>query len=221
LNSVIGFAGVMLKNKNRNLKRQDVNFLERIVENGKHLLDLINQLLDLSKIEAASAKLKITSVSLNRLVKKTVDQLGGEVRGKPIRLVTNLPRSIPALLTDEQKLRQVLINLLGNSFKFTEKGTITVSVRLEESGKRLYSLDVQDTGFGIPQEHIERIFQPFHQVDHGQPRKAEGTGLGLSIAQSLCQSLGYRLEVQSKVGEGSTFSIVFAENSQPKQRRIS
>lgn len=220
LNSVIGFASVMLRNKDRKLKRRDLNFLERIVENGKHLLELINQLLDLSKIEAGPAKLKITSVSLSRLVKKTVNQLEGEIRDKPVRLTTSLPRSMTPIQTDEQMLRQVLINLLGNALKFTEKGAITVSVQLEQSTKRPVQLDVQDTGPGIPQDQIERIFDPFHQVDSGQSKKHEGTGLGLSIARTLCHSLGYQLEVQSKLGEGSTFSVILNGTTENTQRRL-
>ena len=207
LNSVIGFANILLKNKGRNFREQDLNFLSKILDNGKHLLNLINDILDLSKIEAGRMELEISSFSLERLVKEILAQMEGQVRQKEIRLIAEIPESLPWIETDEGKLSQVLINLVGNAVKFTEKGSVTVSVETEAATGRPIRIRVKDTGIGIPPDRLEMIFEAFRQADGSTTRKFGGTGLGLTISRSLCRLMRHRLEVESEVGQGSVFTV--------------
>jgi two-component system sensor histidine kinase/response regulator len=209
LNSVIGFANILLKNKTGGLTPSEINFLERIVANGKHLLALINQILDLSKIEARKVELQLGPVALDVLVRETLAQEEGLVRERPIQLLAQLPATVAPLVTDAEKLKQVLINLIGNALKFTERGSVTVRVVTDPATHRPVRLEVVDTGIGIPKDKLGVIFEAFQQAEAGTARKYGGTGLGLTISQALCQLMGCRIEVASEVGRGSTFSVVF------------
>jgi PAS domain S-box-containing protein len=209
LNSVIGFANILLKNKSGSLSPSELNFLDRIVANGKHLLALINQILDLSKIEARKVELQLSPVALDLLVRDTVAQEEGLVRDRPIQLLSELPATVAPLLADADKLKQVLINLIGNALKFTETGSVTVRVKADPATHQPMQIDVVDTGIGIAQDKLHVIFEAFQQAEAGTARKYGGTGLGLTISQALCQLMGYRIEVASELGKGSTFSVIF------------
>ena len=210
LNSIIGFANVMLKNKAGNLRPQDTTFLERVADNGKHLLNLINDILDLSKVEAGRMELEIAPVALDRLVEETIEQLRGRLLTSRVELRAELPADLAPLETDANKLKQVLINLVGNAIKFTEEGSITVQVEADPATGRPARIAVRDTGIGIPAERLEKIFEAFQQADNSTARRYGGTGLGLAITRSLLELMGYRIEVDSEVGRGSTFSIFLA-----------
>jgi PAS domain S-box-containing protein len=207
LNSIIGFSTVVLKGKGKHLPPQEATYLERILDNGKHLLGLINTILDLSKIEAGKVDLNVTPVDLAALVRETVAQLEGRVVDKKVELKADLPPRIALFPTDADKLKQVLINLVGNAIKFTEKGSVTVRVVVDPKSDVPRRIDVVDTGVGIPKEMFSKIFDAFQQVDSGMSRKYEGTGLGLTISRSLSELLGCRIEVQSEIGKGSVFSV--------------
>jgi len=207
LNSVIGFANILLKNKAGALSQQELSFLNRILSNGRHLLTLINEVLDLAKIEAGRMELDIESVDLKRLVRETLQQLEGQVREKPVELRAEVPEHVWAVDTDPAKLKQVIINLVGNAVKFTEQGSVTVRVEAGPDGRTPRRIAVQDTGIGIPPERLEAIFEAFQQADGSTSRRFGGTGLGLTISRSMCHLLGYELRVESVVGQGSTFSI--------------
>jgi signal transduction histidine kinase/DNA-binding response OmpR family regulator len=207
LNSVIGFANILLKNKKDNLSQQDLGFLDRILTNGRHLLALINEVLDLAKIEAGRMEPELTSTDLGELVQETVDQLEGQAREKRVTLVADLPAGAGRVETDAPKLKQVLINLVGNAMKFTEGGRVTVRVELGPDGHTPDAVAVEDTGIGIPQDRLDAIFEAFQQADGGTARKYGGTGLGLTISRSICNLLGYELTVTSEVGRGSTFTV--------------
>ena len=209
LNSVIGFATILLKNKNANLTAEDLNFLERIQVNGRHLLSLINDMLDLTKIEARKVELQITSVALDALVRETIAQQESLIRDRPIEFVADLPPTVASIQTDPEKLRQVIINLLSNALKFTEHGQVTIRL-VTGPGHQPLRLEVSDTGIGIPREKLGLIFEAFQQADASTSRKYGGTGLGLTISQALCRLLGFRIEVTSEVGRGSTFSIILS-----------
>jgi len=208
LNSVIGFAGVLLKNRSGNLSATELNYVQRIHANGKHLLTLINQILDLSKIEARKVELEVRPVSLDALVRETLAQQEGLVRDRPIELVADLPGRLAPLQTDAEKLRQILINLIGNGLKFTERGSVTVRVTTRPQDGQPLRLEVADTGIGIAPEKAATVFEAFEQVEVGMDRRYGGTGLGLTISRALCELLGYRLELRSEPGKGSTFSVV-------------
>jgi PAS domain S-box-containing protein len=209
LNSVIGFAGILLKNKGGNLNANELNFLERIQSNGKHLLALINEILDLSKIEARKLELQITPVALDVLVRETIAQQEGLVRDRPVQLLADISPGVATIPADADKLRQVIINLIGNALKFTEQGSVTVRVVTLPDDPKPVRIDVVDTGIGIPREKLGMIFEAFQQADAGTARKYGGTGLGLTISQALCQLMGFHIEVSSEVGRGSTFSVIF------------
>jgi PAS domain S-box-containing protein len=214
LNSVIGFAGILLKNKLNNLRPADLNFLERIQANGKHLLVLINEILDLSKIEARKVELQLEPVALNDLVRETIAQQEGLVRDRPVKLVAEVPATVAPLRADADKLRQVIINLIGNALKFTESGSVTVRVVTEPANHQPVRIEVTDTGIGIPKDKLGAIFEAFQQADASTARKYGGTGLGLTISQALCQLMGFHIEVTSEVGRGSTFSIMLGKRSE-------
>lgn len=207
LNSVIGFANILLKNKAGTLSSAELSFLERILANGKHLLNLINEILDLSKIEARRVELQPSSVRLDLLVCETIAQQEGLVRDRPVALLADLPGVVAPIVTDPDKLRQVLINLIGNALKFTEEGSVTVRVTTDPVSNEPVRLEVIDTGIGIPKEKLGVIFEAFQQAEAGTARKYGGTGLGLTISQALCRLMGYHIEVASEPGKGSTFSV--------------
>jgi PAS domain S-box-containing protein len=206
LNSVIGFTNVLRKNKTGALRAQELGYLERISSNGVHLLGLINDILDLAKVEAGKAELEIGTVALDALVAATLGELQGSVRDRAVELRAELPSTLLPLETDEVKLKQVLINLVGNAAKFTERGSVTVAVRADAEG-RPTRIDVTDTGIGIAPDRRATIFQAFEQAESGTARRYGGTGLGLAISASLCELMGYRVEVTSEVGQGSVFSV--------------
>ncbi|RMH15305.1 MAG: PAS domain-containing sensor histidine kinase [Acidobacteria bacterium] len=213
LNSVIGFAAVLRRNKGGNLTASDLDYLARIYKNGQHLLQLIDEILDLTKIEAGRLEVKRCSFDLRQLVADTVGELRHQAP-PAVAVETRLPQAPVILDSDPTKLKQVLINLLANAFKFTEEGSVTVAVETDRRGRPL-AVTVSDTGIGIPRDRLGTIFQAFQQVDAGIGRRYGGTGLGLAISRSLCRLLGFEVEVESTVGRGSTFRIVLA----PAERR--
>jgi PAS domain S-box-containing protein len=217
LNSVIGFANLLTKNRSGRLQREELQFAERISANGVHLLNLINQILDLSKIEAKRVDLDLRLVSLSRLIPDILSQFEAQVREKPVVLKAELPPAIAPLQADEGKLRQVLINLVGNALKFTEQGSVTVRVGIDEQTQQPLRIDVIDTGIGIPKNRQAAIFEAFQQADASTTRKYGGTGLGLTISLALCKLMGFGIELQSEPGQGSTFSILLATAAHPME----
>jgi CheY-like chemotaxis protein/nitrogen-specific signal transduction histidine kinase len=211
LNSVIGFANIILKNKNKTLSEQDIAYMSRIVANGKHLLGLINGILDLSKIEAGRVELEIAPVNAGELVNEIVLELEGQTTGRDIALSAIVEDDIAVFDADRSKLKQVLINLVGNALKFTQQGSVVVRVARDESTGRPSRIDVIDTGVGIPADRLEAVFEAFQQADNTTSRQFGGTGLGLTITRSLAQMMGFDIRVTSEVGKGSTFSVIIEE----------
>ncbi|MFQ5526475.1 MAG: hybrid sensor histidine kinase/response regulator [Thermoanaerobaculia bacterium] len=219
LNSVIGFSQVLLGGKAGGLNPIQSDYLERVRNNGEHLLGLINQVLDLAKVEARRVEIEAKPVDLAELVLSVTAQFESQVHGRSVALEVELAPGLGPLTTDSHKLSQILFNLVGNAVKFTEKGKVVV--RLAENPERLGRaafIEVQDTGIGIPPDALGSIFDTFEQVDHGISRSFEGTGLGLAISQSLCELLGFELAVESNLGEGSVFRIGF--DRQPQQPAV-
>jgi PAS domain S-box-containing protein len=206
LNSVIGFANILLKNKAGNLREQDENYLQRVLDNGKHLLVLINDILDLSKIESGKVQVEWEAVDLNVLLSQTVQQL--ETQAKPrVALSVDVPPGLDPVTTDSARLRQIIINLVGNALKFTQDGSVTVAVDTEPGTQRPARIRVKDTGIGIPADRLNAIFDAFEQAERTTARQYGGTGLGLPISRALCELLGYTLTVSSEVGAGTEFAI--------------
>ncbi len=207
LNSIIGFSRVILKGidgPTTDLQQQD---LLAIHNSGQHLLGLINDILDLSRIEAGKMELTFDEVNLPELVASVMSTASVLVKDKPITLNRVLPADLPTVRADAMRIRQVLLNLLSNAAKFTDEGSITVKAEVLEnvSGHREISVSVIDTGPGISQEDQKKLFQAFSQVDASPTRKSGGSGLGLSISNHLIQMHGGRIGVISEPGKGSTF----------------
>ncbi len=215
LNSIIGFSNILLRGHADALPERERGFLERIQANGKHLLHLINEILDLSKIEAGRMELQLEPVDLAALVRETAQQLEAQVTGRPVELRSEVNGTPELFVTDPARLRQVLINLTGNALKFTESGSVTVHLDTGEDGRTPERIRVRDTGIGIPSDRLDAIFQAFEQAEAGTSRRFGGTGLGLAISRSLCRLMGFDLAVTSEVGEGSEFSIALNPGSTP------
>lgn len=203
LNAIMGFSQLLSRDVKLSEEQQD--YLGAIHRSGEHLLALINDVLDLSKIEAGKATLRETHFDLDRVLKNLLEMLELKARGKGLTLHCHVAEDVPRhICADEGKLRQVLLNLLGNAVKFAEAGSVTLRVGAQQpEGDRLRLLfEVEDTGSGIAPEELERVFEPFVQAQFGY-RASEGTGLGLSIARQLVQLMGGDVTLDSTLGSGT------------------
>jgi signal transduction histidine kinase len=209
LNAVIGFSEILLDEveldgKNGGKKAD----LERINSAGKHLLSLVTDVLDLSKIESNHVELKINEFDLNEMVREVVATVQPMVAEKKNKLVVKCPAGLGIVSTDQTKLRQAALNLLSNSAKFTECGTITISVQRRKREAAFWiEIQVQDTGIGVAESEIGRLFQNFGQANRSTSRKYGGTGLGLALSQKFCALMGGGISVSSELGHGSSFTI--------------
>ncbi|NES23919.1 MAG: histidine kinase, partial [Symploca sp. SIO3E6] len=205
MNAVIGFSQLLLRQRQSSLIPQQVDMVERILNNGKNLLTLINEILDLSKIEAGRLELKLEKFNLVKLLRATVEELRSLAEEKHLELDIQADLQNPNVSNDSVRLRQILVNLLSNAIKFTECGKVQVEVK-EISSEQLVII-VKDTGIGIAQEDLEHIFEEFRQIDQTTTRKYSGTGLGLAITESLVQLMQGTITVESQLGVGSTFRV--------------
>lgn len=203
LNAIIGYSDMLLDDEALELAPQ--KDLTRIRDAGNHLLKLVNGLLDLSKAEAGKMDLEITSVPLRKLLEEVEDTVRPMLSQQNNQLHLELPEEPVVLQTDVLKLKQCLINLLGNATKFTQDGRI--SLRASRPDKIRLLLEIEDTGIGISQEQLKTIFVPFTQADPSTTRKYGGTGLGLTLAQRFARLLGGDISVESVMGQGSVFRL--------------
>ncbi|MBW3543180.1 MAG: response regulator [Planctomycetes bacterium] len=208
LNAVIGYSE-LLQEELADAGREDcLDDLEKINDAGKHLLTLINDILDLSKIEAGRVELELTRFDLAGMLQDTVTTIRPVVEKKGNTLVLECPETIGEMCGDVTRLRQCLFNLLSNAGKFTQDGTIALDVRRDRTdGRDWLTFRVTDTGIGMTPEQLKRLFQAFNQADVSTTRKYGGTGLGLAISQKLAQLMGGTILVDSRVGEGTTFTM--------------
>jgi len=214
LNSSLILAKLLADNKDGNLSPEQVKFARSITAAGNDLLTLINDILDLSKIEARKVELTRVAVNLGELVERLSQTFDPVAEQKSILLRVEKSADLPASIeTDAQRLSQVLKNLLSNALKFTEHGTVTLS--LTPRGEEI-EFAVRDTGIGIAPENQQIVFEPFRQADGSTNRKFGGTGLGLSISRELARMLGGRITLESRPGEGSTFRL-FMPRTPPEQ----
>lgn len=209
LNSIIGFSRVILKGIDgpvTDLQKQD---LTAIYGSGQHLLTLINDILDYSKIEAGKMELAFDEVNMADVTSSVLSTMSGYVKDKPVQLKSVIEPNLPTVRADTIRLRQIMLNLLSNAAKFTDEGDIIVEISLKpgESGRREMRISVKDSGPGISKEDQAKLFQAFSQVDDSPTRKTGGTGLGLAICQELVRMHGGQIWVESEVGKGSTFSF--------------
>jgi signal transduction histidine kinase/DNA-binding response OmpR family regulator len=207
LNSIIGFSRVILKGIDgpiTDLQNQDLTAIHNA---GQHLLGLINDILDISRIDAGKMELAFEEVDMRNLIQSVASSALGLIKEKPIRLSQYIPDDLPLARADPIRTRQVLLNLLSNASKFTESGSIVIEAKTQTSPDNYPEIviSVSDTGSGIPQEHLPKLFEPFSQVDASPTRRTGGTGLGLSICKRLIEMHGGRIWVDSILGKGSTF----------------
>ncbi len=220
LNSIIGFSRVILKGIDGPINDTQQQDLGAIYNSGQHLLAMINDILDLSKIEAGKMELASEEINLADLVNSVMSTAIGLIKDKPIQLSRALPEDLPLVQADPMRIRQILLNLISNAAKFTNSGSITVEagVQTGPEGKREVILKVIDTGAGIAAEDQGKLFQPFSQVDNSPTRKTGGTGLGLSICRSLIELHDGRIGLlNSVVGKGSTFYFTLPLPETPEE----
>jgi signal transduction histidine kinase len=180
--------------------------LSAIFTSGQHLLDLVNDILDLSKIEAGKIALKKELLDFHEIAVGIMSTSIALVEDKPIELDEDIAPDLPPIYADRQRVRQIILNLVSNAVKFTEKGHILLQAKpITENGKRYILCAVEDTGIGIREEDIPTVFEAFRQVDSSSARRAQGTGLGLPISRRLAEMHGGRMWVESEEGIGSTF----------------
>ena len=215
LNSIIGYSEIMLMGINGPLNKENTEDVQAILNSGRHLLNLINDILDLAKIEAGRMALDIDDVSIHALLDDIKVSHSPILHQKPLRLVFEIQDDIPTIEADSLRLKQILTNLLTNAIKFTDQGSIYLRVRYENGW---LFLAVQDEGIGISEEHLSTIFEQFRQVDGSSTRRAEGTGLGLTITNHLVQLHGGMIEVESQLGVGSTFTVRLPVKQENKEQ---
>ncbi len=204
LNAIIGYSEMLSEEAEMDGQQELVADLKKIRSAGQHLLGLINDVLDLSKIEAGKMELYMESFSLRNTVDAVEDTMRPLFGERGNELVVEVDDGVGAMHADLTKVRQTLLNLLSNANKFTERGRVWLRVRAEEGWVRI---QVQDQGIGMSTEQIDRLFQPFTQADASTTRQYGGTGLGLAISQRFCEMMGGRISVQSELGKGSTFTV--------------
>ncbi|MEC4819879.1 MAG: ATP-binding protein [Scytonema sp. PMC 1069.18] len=205
MNAIIGFSQLLLRPKCGELTRQQTDMVERILNNGKHLLMLLNEVLDFSKLEAGRLDLKPEEFDLPKVVNATVEQMRSLAEEKNLSVVVNIDLENPIVYNDPTRVRQILTNLLSNAIKFTESGSIRVEIK--DLLDHHVQLAVCDTGIGISPQEVQHIFEAFRQVDQSTTRRYPGTGLGLPIIKALLQMMNGTISVESQLGHGSVFCI--------------
>jgi signal transduction histidine kinase len=205
LSAILGFADLLLTSSKEHLSARARESLERIKRNGEHLLSLINDVLDLAKAEAGRVEVRLAPVNLGQLARACVAEVESLRSGKNLRLGVDASEAPSDTVTDPQRVRQIIINLLANAIKFTDEGEVMVQVRTMPNEVHVA---VRDTGIGIPAHAMKELFQDFHQLEAGDGRRYDGTGVGLALSRRLARALGGEIEARSRQGEGSTFTLV-------------
>ena len=204
LAAILGYAELMQEGFYEPQGSKSRDALSRIRSNGKHLLGLINTVLDIAKIESGQFTLNMTEYAIDSVVETVRSATESLTQYKQLALKAEVAESLPIGLGDEQRLTQVLLNFVGNAIKFTDKGEVRIRVMAQNSH---FVVSVTDTGPGIPLDEQKRIFEQFHQVDSSNTKAKGGTGLGLAIAKQIVEMHGGRIWVESMLGKGSTFKM--------------
>ncbi|HXI28635.1 MAG TPA: ATP-binding protein, partial [Vicinamibacterales bacterium] len=206
LNAMLGYTSMLLQGVAGELEPPVKRQLGRIESNGRHLLTIINEILDISRIEAGRMPLQLSTVRIPELVGEVKAELEPIIIRSKLSVTIDIPKDLKAISSDRQKVKQILLNLLSNALKFTHHGGVTIAVRRQPK-ERTLTLSVTDTGIGIAKADQDRVFEDFRQLDNSPTRAYGGTGLGLSICRRLAQMLDGEITVQSQVGKGSTFTL--------------
>jgi signal transduction histidine kinase len=209
LNSIIGFTGIILNELAGPLNLEQKKQLKMVKGSARHLLDLINDVLDISKIEAGELKVSRREFSMRDVVNHVAESLIPLAEQKGLSFSVEIAPEVDKVVSDERRIRQILINLAGNAIKFTERGGVRIVCLKRDSS---IEVAISDSGIGIKHEDVGKLFKPFQQLDTGNSRRYEGTGLGLSVCKRILDMLGGTIRVESQFGEGSTFAFTLPLN---------
>ncbi|WP_228055180.1 ATP-binding protein [Gloeocapsopsis crepidinum] len=204
LTGILGFSSVLIEQVFGILNDKQMQYLELISASGKHLLELINDLLDLTKIETAREELQLEQIFVAEVADACISMLQERAQAQGLQLKLQIAPDVTSCIADKRRLKQILVNLLANAIKFTDFGTVTLDIAQTSTE---IQFAVVDTGIGISQEDLAKLFQPFQQLDSGLDRKYEGTGLGLALSRKLAQLHGGDITVQSELRRGSCFTL--------------
>jgi PAS domain S-box-containing protein len=206
LNGIIGFSELLVDGLPGEVNAEQKEYLEDILNSSQHLLQLINDVLDLAKVEAGKMELHPEPFSLRRAIMQVCSVAQPLVQKKKIEVNTTFTSELDEVTLDEQKLKQILYNLISNAIKFTdEHGRVEIKIALHEVNH--FTIAVRDTGIGIKSENIKRLFKEFEQLDEGTTRRYQGTGLGLALTRKIVEMQGGTIKVESEYGKGSTFTV--------------
>ena len=206
LNAILGYTHMLLQGVAGDLLPAVKRQLQRIDSNGRHLMTIINEILDITRIEAGKMPMQLSEFNLNELVPEVMTELDPVISRSKLTVAPRLRPDLPTIYSDRQKVKQIIVNLLSNALKFTHEGGIRITVAYRPA-ERTASVAVADTGIGISPENHEKIFEDFRQVDDSPSRQYGGTGLGLAICRRLATALGGRITLESTMGVGSTFTL--------------
>ena len=223
LNSIIGFTGMILQELPGPLTAEQAKQLGMVQGSARHLLELINDVLDISKIEAGQLEVRLAPFDLRASVDRVISSVSPMAAKKGLAIHVELPDAMGPIESDRRRVEQILLNLLNNAIKFTDRGVVALAVAIEDDVdaaagdvvRKVARIDVTDTGIGMREEDLSQLFQPFRQIDSGLQRQHEGTGLGLAICRRLSSLLGGTIHAQSTAGQGSVFTVML-----PMQRNL-
>jgi signal transduction histidine kinase/GGDEF domain-containing protein len=218
LSAIKNSVQLILQGKTGEINENQKKFLSMADRNITRLTNILNDLLNLSKIESGKITMTFEELALKVPVELVLSSLQSQAQGKSLQLVMDLPEDLPTVLGDREKLEQVLTNLVGNAIKFTpEGGTISVSAGLSDQDENLVAVSVRDTGIGIPEDQLKKVFEKFHQVEGSLQRSVSGTGLGLAITRGLIEAHQGTIWAESELGRGSTFRFTLPLSSREKR----
>ncbi len=204
LNSIIGFVGIILKGITGEINEEQKKQLSMVYGSAKHLLELINDILDLSRIESGKMEIFVTRFKIEEVISEVTHILSPMISKKGLRLVTEMPDETPEIYSDRKKVFQILLNLANNAVKFTSKGEIRIDCRMDNHN---LTVSVSDTGIGIKRENMGYLFKAFRQIDGSAQRRYEGAGLGLYLCRKLVAILGGEIGAESEYEKGSRFTF--------------
>ncbi len=217
MNAIIGFSQLLLRPQCGSLTTQQKNMVERILNNGKHLLMLLNEVLDFSRLEAGRLNLNPEIFDLSQIIRVTTAEMLSLAEAKKLSVQIQIDLQNAVVFNDPFRVRQILTNLLSNAIKFTESGSIGVNVK--ELPNNYIEIAVWDTGIGIAASDVKYIFEAFRQLDQSITRKYAGTGLGLPVVDALVQMMGGKISVESQLGSGSVFRIELPRQISPSHQQ--
>jgi signal transduction histidine kinase len=206
LNAIMGYTHLLLEGVSGEMSRAQRDKLTRVDANARHLLAVINDLLDIARIESGKMPLQVDRVRLPELIDEVMSEVEPVIAGTPLEVTRALSPDLPEIETDRQKVKQIVLNLLSNALKFTPQGSVAIRLDYDSDADEI-AVAVSDTGIGIAEENQKTIFEAFEQANSSYARRQGGTGLGLSICRRLAQLLDGRIALVSRLGEGSTFTL--------------